>query len=123
MAIALISWLGIGDWGWSFLVPLSHLWAISVWALGKEGSKDGHEELFVLWEDLSSGFKGRESSEGLLSCMPETEEEGEQQVLQPKESRLLAGSLRVSETVEAYSSRLSEAVEAEEKGTEEAHLL
>lgn len=49
--------------------------------------------------------------------MPEVEETGQQQAVQEEESGLLEEPLRGScETVEAATSRLSEAMEAEEKG-------
>ena len=52
--------------------------------------------------------------------MPEAEEGGEQQVVQEEKSGLLEEPLRgLCETVEAATSRLSEAVEAEEKGGEQ----
>ena len=52
--------------------------------------------------------------------MPETQKAGEQQVVQKEESGLLEEPLRgPCETVEAATSRLSEAVEAEEKGSTE----
>jgi len=52
--------------------------------------------------------------------MPEAEKEREQQVVQAEKSGLLEESLRgLRETVEAAASRLSEAVEAEEKGSKQ----
>ena len=52
--------------------------------------------------------------------MSEAEEKGEQQVVQAEKSGLLGEALRgLCETVEAATSRLSEAVEREEKGGKE----
>lgn len=52
--------------------------------------------------------------------MSEVEKAGEQQALQKEKSRLLEEPLRgPCETLEAATSRLSEAVEAEEKGSKE----
>lgn len=56
--------------------------------------------------------------------MSEAEKAGQQQALQKEQSGLLEEPLRGScETLETEEPRLSEAVEAEEKGTKEADPL